>query len=518
MNYLVARKTTDTTALGEGFNFDFNTNIKETQLQWTERDLRSFIVNGEHKFRGFNKPEISWHLSYSKARLYEPDERNSKYVLDETTGEYNFLSFAEAIGYTREFADLSENVRDVALSYTQPVNFWGGRKAEVKVGLNKVDRGRNSEVLRYALSFRGENLKPYQHLLSKTVEEIIDSCLKPDCLQYEDNSLPTDSYQANQNVISYFVNSKWPVLAVLDLSMGVRIEESNQDVSTFANLSATDEIRQSRLKTIDHLPIFYWTWRMSDKMQLRWAYSETVSRPDFKELSDSLWRDDDRDINVVGNPNLKAAVITNMDLRWEWYFSRMENISFGIFSKDFIHPIEEISVGASDPVLTFANAEKAKNVGYEIEFRKNLGFLHSSLGPLSWSGNFSQIDSKIFLDNLDSNVNLTTRKRALQGQSPYVINTMLDYNWEKKKTNLSMVYNIFGKRITEVSTDGIPDVYEQPRHQVDFVASHELNEKAQVKLKISNLLSEDAVYKIGDQVRRSKTRDQAVGLSLSMSL
>lgn len=518
MNYLVARKTTDTTALGEGFDFDFNSQIRETQLQWTERDLRTLIVNGKHEFRSWNKPVLNWHVSHSKARLYEPDERNTMFVKDEISGKYNFVSFAEAIGYMREFADLTENVRDVAFSYVQPITIWGGRKAELEWGVQSVERSRNSEVLRYALGYQGDNLNDHRSVMSKSVEDILNECLNPECLLYEDNSMPTDSYQADQNVISYYMNSRWPLHTDFDVNLGLRYEESVQGVSTFANLAATDEIRFSRLTTRDELPGLSWTWRFFKKMQLRWAYSETVSRPDFKELSDSLWRDDDRDINVMGNPNLRASIISNMDLRWEWYFSRTENISLGFFTKDFQNPIEEISVGASDPVLTYANAEKARNVGVELEFSKNLGFVNSSLSRITLSGNFSHIDSQIFLDNLGSNVNLTTRERPLQGQSPYVINTMLDYNWEKKKTNFSLVYNIFGERISEVGTEGLADVYESPRHQIDFVASHQPWEEASLRFKVSNLLNEDAEFKIGDKVRRTQTRGQALGLSLSVSL
>ncbi|MCB0355737.1 MAG: hypothetical protein KDD40_01960, partial [Bdellovibrionales bacterium] len=69
-----------------------------------------------------------------------------------------------------------------------------------------------------------------------------------------------------------------------------------------------------------------------------------------------------------------------------------------------------------------------------------------------------------------------------------------------------------------VSTDGLPDIYEVPRHQLDFVASHELNQQASIKFKMTNLLNEDAVYKIGDQVQRSKTRGQAVGIGLTINL
>src|SRR5678816_3294442 len=59
--------------------------------------------------------------------------------------------------------------------------------------------------------------------------------------------------------------------------------------------------------------------------------------------------------------------------------------------------------------------------------------------------------------------------RPLQGQSPWVIDAQLSYENPDIRSNIALLYNVFGPRITSVGSSGIPDVYDQPQHVVDVV-------------------------------------------------
>lgn len=79
---------------------------------------------------------------------------------------------------------------------------------------------------------------------------------------------------------------------------------------------------------------------ISEKQKVRAAYSNTVNRPEFRELAP--FSDHDFTFNniLAGNDSLQTAFIHNVEARWELYPSLNVMISFGVFYKRFNNPIE----------------------------------------------------------------------------------------------------------------------------------------------------------------------------------
>ena len=242
--------------------------------------------------------------------------------------------------------------------------------------------------------------------------------------------------------------------------------------------------------------------------QIRIGYGQTINRPDFKELSPSVFKDPFLDRLVTGNPDLIAAAITHYDARWDYYFSPDEFISLGVFFKDFSDPIETVALASGDVnLVSFDNAETAENIGAEFEFYKRLGFLNDWWG---WGDitenfyvntNFAWIDSEITLSEADSSIQ-TSDSRPLQGQSPYVLNFQLGYDDVGRGINAAILFNVFGERIVDVGVAGKPDIYEQPRPSLDFVYSHSFGENWRFKFKAQNLLDPDIEFKQGEETTR----------------
>ena len=90
----------------------------------------------------------------------------------------------------------------------------------------------------------------------------------------------------------------------------------------------------------DPFPSVNVTYRINDKHLLRAAYGMSTNRPEFREVSPSVYYDFDLFSDVKGNADLKAAYIQNADLRWEWYPAAGEGISVAVFYKHFRNPIE----------------------------------------------------------------------------------------------------------------------------------------------------------------------------------
>ena len=187
-------------------------------------------------------------------------------------------------------------------------------------------------------------------------------------------------------------------------------------------------------------------------------------------------------------PNLKVADIHNLDARIEFYPSKGEIISFGAFYKYFINPIEtKVSPVGLSPQFTYSNADKAQNYGVEVELRKSLGIMGGErfVDRLFFIANASLIHSRVDLGVVGSQ----ERIRALQGQSPYVVNSGLSYTHDRTGLNFTALYNVFGKRIFMVGDALFPSIYEMPRHVVDLTASKQIGKRYNLKLGISDLLN-----------------------------
>ena len=250
-------------------------------------------------------------------------------------------------------------------------------------------------------------------------------------------------------------------------------------------------------------------------MKIRFAYGRTASRPDFRELSEAPY---DQVIGagvVVGNPDLNRAVIDSVDARWEWYPTKDDNLSCALFYKKLYDPIEVVIRPGSNITTTYQNAPSAINLGLEIEFRKTFGFLDERLRDVYASGNVSFIYSDVDLSG-DIGV-ATSSKRPLQGQSPYVVNLTIGYDNPDSKISGAILYNVFGRRIASIGYYEMPDVYEQPYHQLDIVGSWKIDSHWSAKMKIKNLIGGDVEYLQGGQVKESYAKGREFGLGVSWS-
>ena len=273
----------------------------------------------------------------------------------------------------------------------------------------------------------------------------------------------------------------------------------------------------AELKTTDVLPAATVTFEPVSGMLARFGYGMTLSRPDFRELSPATFNDVTGGRQTFGNPDLERARIHNVDARWEWYPTPSESISAGVFFKHFVRPIEQIVVVSAQHSVSWANAESADNIGFELDWRKDFAFIHDKLADLYFAGNLALVHSQVRLGE-NSGIQ-SSDKRALQGQSPVVLNLQVGYDNPVIGTTLTLLYNVFGRRIGEVGALGAPDSYEEPFHQLDFVASQRLGASGvKVGVKVKNVLNPFERYTQGDfEVERNR-RGISVGLSLSWDL
>ena len=246
----------------------------------------------------------------------------------------------------------------------------------------------------------------------------------------------------------------------------------------------------------DFFPSVNATWHLADAHQLRASYGRSVNRPEFREVSPSVFYDFDLSSSVQGNTALKSCYIDNVDLRYEWYPAKGDQVSLAAFYKHFDSPIEwtYTVTGGTDQVYSYVNAKSATSYGLELDIRKNLAFMHLPDFTLVFNG--SLIKSRVHFP-----AGSRQKSRPMQGQSPYLVNLGLFYS--HNAWGASLQYNRIGKRLIGVGrslgstgdqTVNIPDSYEMPRNALDLSLSRTLGH-FEFKLGLKDIIGQKVVFK-----------------------
>jgi TonB-dependent receptor len=294
---------------------------------------------------------------------------------------------------------------------------------------------------------------------------------------------------------------------------GARLESNKQNLNSF---DAQDRPVAVDLQNTDVLPAVNVTYSLSEATNLRAAYSRTVSRPELRELAPFAFYDFSTLSVIYGNPDLRRALVTNYDLRFEIFPNVGEMFSASVFYKNFAEAIEEVIVPTTELTRSFGNAARAKNFGFELEARKSLAFVHRKLANFSLTGNYSWIDSRV--DVAASSSALGRKDRRLQGQSPYTINLGVLYNNYAFGSTVSVLYNRFGERIAQVGSLYDADIIEQPRDLIDVTLTQSFASRYEIKISAKDILGKEQIFlQEGRKVKgNSKGSTYAVGLSVKL--
>ncbi len=458
--------------------------------------------------------ELSARAALALARRVQPDKR-----------EYTYLDTQEGLVLSQRgswnellYGALDDRSADLGLELSRALG-----SVKLTGGAQGIARARSSTTRRFSYQFQGsEGIDLSAPITEILVDENIgaEDAGDPGFLEIEENTTSSDDYSASQRLQAGFLMGDITWTGRLSTLLGLRVERSTQQVSTFELFDASQTPVEASLTSTDLLPAVTATWGIGpqeepDQMLVRLGYGRTLSRPELRELSQVAYYDYRSGRLLYGNPELERAAIHNVDARWEWYPRAGESLSLGAFFKRFDHPIESVvAVSAvSGSVGTFDNATSATNLGAETEFRQRLDILHPVLEDVYASANGALVWSRVDLS--DTEGNQTSEVRPLQGQSPWVLNAALSYEDPDRRTNVSLLYNVFGPRIVEVGTSGIPDTYEEPVHRLDLVGSQGLGERWTARLKLTNLLDWPARERTGDQVSQETREGWSAGLSLT---
>jgi TonB-dependent receptor len=443
------------------------------------------------------KYSLDWEAGYSYANKKQPDRRiiNSQQDVATQDSHYGEMK-SDPSDISREKNTLNEDTYSATLNFTKPLQI-GSLGFKLKTGLYSEYRTRQFHNKAYVYLWDIIKHPEYGYGDDINVTLLNDANVKSGSITLDDETDNRDSYKGHCLLNAAYAGLDIP-MSRFHVYTGARFESNRMTLVN--NLTIHDKATKDYHYNTTHLfPSVNISYSLTDRQLLRVAYGATVNRPEFREVSPSTYYDFDLYSMVKGNTSLKTAYIQNLDLRYEFYPHDNETINFALFYKHFSNPIEWTYLDAGGTyTYTFENANSANNFGMELEIKKNLDFLR--LPAFTFLFNASLIHSRIKFDDAS-----LQRDRAMQGQSPYIVNAGLFYNDDRRGWSAGALYNRVGKRIVGVGrvdtsssasvNNDIPDAYEMPRDVIDLSVGKKITKTIELKLAMRDLLSQDVVFK-----------------------
>lgn len=539
----------------------FNTNV----LEFTQRELKTIVVNGNHSFKLLNGLDIDWSASNTNTRQYEPDLRYFAYTSVKDTADSvgangDLVRYLDTAYYMNnaEFAfpyhfyrDLKDKQQQAKIDFTLNVN--KSQSFKIKWGAYYSTAKRNFEEYRFQMNNSG--IQSSQKLLLDSYNGDLNAFLDSDNFGITDTIRNSKGeitryatgwhyinqvnnrnfYTGQQDIAAAYAMTVFSPFKNLKVITGARIESTNMNVASrdtnaiFYSIDGDSIIDPGKLNLLDILPSINTVYALTEKSNIRLAYSQTIARPNMRELAPFEQFDTKNGFYNVGNPGLKRTLINNYDIRYELYTRPAEIIAVSAYYKTFHDPIiRAFNPKATIPELSYVNVDKAEVFGAEFEFRKSLDFISPFLHDFYFNTNLTLIKSRVDVPvkeienskNVDSTYNIESR--PFQGQAPYIVNAILTYANTKIGHESSLSFNVSGPKLYSISLFATPDIYESPVPFLNFKTTQNLGKYWQVSFIMRNLLnskiSKTQVYKGQTYFAESYQIGRTFGLGISFKI
>lgn len=472
-----------------GIDNGYSLSLLQKELFYQSRLTYSGQLSGTHNFDN-DLTKFDWTVAYSIANRDQPDTRRitSSLSLDAEKNQpysYEFTRDPDPRLFGRLYLENAENILTANLNLNKTIEGKGAFRPQIKAGLYAENKQRTFNARNIAFVRSGT---PAPDLFTNTIENIFnDSNINyQKGIRVAEKTAASDSYDAVNKLLAGYVAFNLPVQNKLNVYAGLRAEHNNQTLQ----IASSNEPVYKNVKT-DFFPSLNSTFNFNDKNLLRLAFGRSVNRPEFREIAPFVYYDFEQVANIYGNTSLKNAYVQNVDLRYEWYPSSGETVTFGGFYKQFSNTIEaQMRQYGSDISYEYVNTKSARSIGAELDVRKSLKSFEdnnsfSFLKDFVLVLNASIIGSQVITDSP------TERNpvRVMQGQSPYIINTGIYYQNAKSGFNLSILYNRIGKRIVFIGDLENPHIWEMPRNSLDFTIIKQVGKYIQLKGGVRDILN-----------------------------
>ena len=496
-------------------------------IQYTQRSVTNLLLNGQHNIEnGWN---IDWKISPTLATVLDKDHRTTAFQI---TQEGDAIIAPSSSGYPqRVWRDLFE------FNLANQVNFLKkytlkDKPAKLKFGGGMTYKFRDFELDYYIFTSTNPVVPNGQANNLLLTENIWTPETQAGThLVFGNLYQSANSYEGEQRIYSGYFSNEFELIENLKSVVGIRTELF-QSYYTGQNQSGSQVFYNEKIiDNFDIYPSANLILSLNENSNLRSSFSKTTARPSFKEASRAQIYDAISDRLFIGNLDLKPSYIDNLDMRYEIFGDKGDIIAFSGFYKTFKDPIELTFFASAPNQLTARNLGSAKVYGAEFEIRKPLNIISDDVRKWRFSLNASLIKSSLemFEDEYNNRLNAARdgesiyRTRDLQGQSPFLINSNIEFLNEETGFQYGLFYNVQGRTLEVVGTGIVPDVYTVPFHSLNFNLKKFLDDdgKSSISIKAKNILNskKESVYEsfnISDEIWTSRMQGTEISIGYSL--
>jgi len=484
---------------------------------------RNVTLRGEHQF---NKLSVDWSATYARASENRPNERYISYresdqnvTLDLRNPRFpnaNLTNSADNfdIGFheiTEEFQETYDEDVNARLDFTLPASqktilkFGGRLRTKKKVRENSffayepIDEDAFGATLGDVPNTNITNsdfLAGSQYRAGYFVTpEFLGGLNLQDGNIFDQSDERAEyipgNFEADEDIYGGYVMADITLSNKLSGIVGLRLESTSieytgneYDIDNDIITQATETQNYTNLMPGVHL-----NYNFSDFSILRFAWTNTIARPNYFDLvpyAEFVQEDDEL---TRGNPDLDPTTSMNFDLMYEHYFTNVGVISAGAFYKDvddFIYErvIEDFTDPQYGPDLeftTFLNGGTAEIYGLEFAFQKQIW---KGLGVyLNYT--FTQSTTTGIQGREDDDL-------ALPGTAENMFNASL--SWETEKLVLRASLNYASDYIDELGGDSFEDRFYDTQTFLDLNGSYAFTPNWRFFFEVNNLTNQPLRY------------------------
>jgi hypothetical protein len=526
-------------ASGEADNF-----YRSQASTFLERELLNYVAQGEHVLTGLGGVKIEWTANYVDSEQNEPDLRFAEYIQQ---GDNFIIDPSQFSRPSRFFRELNDDSYQGKLDITVPFLQEKGKANNFKFGglYQTKERDFQENIFAYdnrsGISF-SESGGDFDVWLGADNLGIIGGEPERNVIGIFafDNSNLANSYTGSFDVAAAYGMLTYELSPRLKAVAGLRAEQTqilvesavvpNEIAMALENDREVDQARidgnTANIDELSFMPALNVIFKASEDANLRLGFSQTIARPNMREVAPFGSFGFLGEPTVFGNPDLELTSINNFDLRYEVFPNAGEVVAFSAFYKQFTNPIVTTFRLSGEQQFTWTNSESADLYGLELELRKSLAFLGDKFQNFTISSNLAVIQSSQQIDAKEVELGRTvdpdfSGERVFNGQSDFVANANLSFRTPETGWDAIIAYNYFSDRLQSIGAVGSPDIFEQGRGQLDISIAKNIN-KFKVSFRARNLLNPDfktfSDFQGQEYIFSRYTRGRDVSLGVSYSL
>jgi TonB-dependent receptor len=533
----------------------------ENYARLEDQRMMSMSLGGEHLFSSL---KLTWSASMAKASEERPHERYLQFRVKDVTiipdiSDPNFPAFtvadpAEAADYSSEYSfhelteqyqyteDIDRNFRldfDLPLvksgKFVNSLEFGGRYRSKSKMRDNFFDAFSPIDEAAFesgALAFSTSQTRSgfmagdYQ-VGSFTTANFLGDLDLNDPAQFDKEAVLAEEagdYNARENILGTYLMLNQKLGNRLQLIAGVRLERTGLEYQGNQYDADNDSLILTDVQTnsyINVLPGLHLKYSISKNDFIRFAYTNTLARPNYFDLVPykEIYFDDNE--ILIGNPALRATTSANLDLMYEHYFKTPGVFSIGIFHKSISDFIVKQTVSDTvydaitwDKFTQPVNAGNATLTGIELGFYRRLDMLPSFWKNLAVYGNYTFTTSKV------EDVLLAGREDdlTLPGMAAHTSNLSIAY--EGKNLNLRASLNNSSAFLDEVGEEAFFDRYYDKASHLDFNAGYKFSKRFNAYIEVNNILNQPLRYYqgISNRTMQAEYYGMRVQLGLKFNL